>query len=90
MELAHGGRRSSNDARGSYGGGSRGGGGGRDGGDRGRGPSRRSEYRGTCMIILGLISMLEVIGEISNLFFFFFPLYSCCVRFAFFCFMARP
>ena len=47
VELAHGGRRSSNDARGSYGGGSRGGGGGRDGGDRGRGPSRRSEYRGT-------------------------------------------
>lgn len=89
MELAHGGRRSSNDARGSYGGGSRGGGGGRDGGDRGRGPSRRSEYRGTYMIILGLISLLKVIGEISNLFFFFL-LYSCCVRFAFFCFMARP
>lgn len=45
MELAHGGRRSSNDARGSYSGGGRGG---RDGGDsgRGRGPSRRSEYRG--------------------------------------------
>ncbi|KAL0826404.1 hypothetical protein Bca101_050081 [Brassica carinata] len=37
VELAHGGRRSSNDARSSYG---------RDGGDRGRGPSRRSEFRG--------------------------------------------
>ncbi|KAH0938866.1 hypothetical protein HID58_006327 [Brassica napus] len=39
VELAHGGRRSSNDARSSYGGASR------DGGDRGRGPSRRSEFR---------------------------------------------
>ncbi|CAN7023200.1 unnamed protein product, partial [Brassica oleracea var. botrytis] len=53
VELAHGGRRSSNDARGSYGGGSRGGGGGRDGGDRGRGPSRRSEYR---VVVSGLPS----------------------------------
>ncbi|KAJ4876589.1 Serine/arginine-rich-splicing factor SR34 [Raphanus sativus] len=53
VELAHGGRRSSNDARSSYGGGSRGGGGGRDGGDRGRGPSRRSEYR---VIVSGLPS----------------------------------
>ncbi|CAN8308656.1 unnamed protein product [Cochlearia groenlandica] len=52
VELAHGGRRSSNDARSSYGGGSRGG---RDGGDggRGRGPSRRSEYR---VVVSGLPS----------------------------------
>ncbi|KAL0730514.1 hypothetical protein Bca4012_026607 [Brassica carinata] len=47
VELAHGGRRSSNDARG---GASRGG---RDGGDRGRGPSRRSEYR---VLVSGLPS----------------------------------
>nr|VDC89716.1 unnamed protein product [Brassica rapa] len=48
VELAHGGRRSSNDARSS---GSRGGG--RDGGDRGRGPSRRSEFR---VLVSGLPS----------------------------------
>ncbi|KAG2312073.1 hypothetical protein Bca52824_023630 [Brassica carinata] len=47
VELAHGGRCSSNDARG---GASRGG---RDGGDRGRGPSRRSEYR---VLVSGLPS----------------------------------
>ncbi|XP_010429679.1 PREDICTED: serine/arginine-rich splicing factor SR34B-like [Camelina sativa] len=53
VELAHGGRRSSHDARGSYSGG--GGRGGRDGGDggRGRGPSRRSEYR---VVVSGLPS----------------------------------
>ncbi|CAH2071962.1 unnamed protein product [Thlaspi arvense] len=52
VELAHGGRRSSNDARSSYGGG--GGRGGRDdGGGRGRGPSRRSEYR---VVVSGLPS----------------------------------
>ncbi|RID75571.1 hypothetical protein BRARA_B02609 [Brassica rapa] len=45
VELAHGGRRSSNDSRSS--------GGGRDGGDRGRGPSRRSEFR---VLVLGLPS----------------------------------
>ncbi|WZZ34494.1 serine/arginine-rich-splicing factor SR34-like [Brassica napus] len=44
VELAHGGRRSSNDARSSYG---------RDGGDRGRGPSRRSEFR---VLVSGLPS----------------------------------
>lgn len=47
VELAHGGRRSSHDARGSYSGRGRGGRGGGDGGGRERGPSRRSEYRGT-------------------------------------------
>lgn len=46
MELAHGGRRSSNDARSSYG---------RDGGDRGRGPSRRSEFRGMYDLFIILI-----------------------------------
>jgi len=45
VELAHGGRRSSDDTRGSFNGGGRGGGRGRgDGGSRG--PSRRSEFRG--------------------------------------------
>ncbi|KAG5410582.1 hypothetical protein IGI04_006901 [Brassica rapa subsp. trilocularis] len=50
VELAHGGRRSSNDSRSS--------GGGRDGGDRGRGPSRRSEFRvSNCtVLVLGLPS----------------------------------
>ncbi|EOA21147.1 hypothetical protein CARUB_v10001494mg [Capsella rubella] len=53
VELAHGGRRSSHDARGSYSGG--GGRGSRDGGDggRGRGQSRRSEYR---VVVSGLPS----------------------------------
>ncbi|KAL9285453.1 Serine/arginine-rich splicing factor SR34B [Arabidopsis thaliana] len=46
VELAHGGRRSSHDARGSYSGRGRGGRGGGDSGGRERGPSRRSEYRG--------------------------------------------
>lgn len=54
MELAHGGRRSSNDARGSYSGGGRDG----DGGGRGRGPSRRSEYRGTYDMFM--ISLFKV------------------------------
>ncbi|CAH2039080.1 unnamed protein product [Thlaspi arvense] len=54
VELAHGGRRSTDDARGSYNGGGRGGaGGGRDGGSRGRGPSRRSEFR---VLVTGLPS----------------------------------
>ncbi|EFH51175.1 hypothetical protein ARALYDRAFT_327556 [Arabidopsis lyrata subsp. lyrata] len=53
VELAHGGRRSSHDARGSYSGGGRGGRDGGDGGVRGRGPSRRSEYR---VVVSGLPS----------------------------------
>uniref|UniRef100_A0A1J3JYS8 Serine/arginine-rich-splicing factor SR34 n=1 Tax=Noccaea caerulescens TaxID=107243 RepID=A0A1J3JYS8_NOCCA len=53
VELAHGGRRSSNDARSSYSGGSRGGRDSGDGGGRGRGPSRRSEFR---VVVSGLPS----------------------------------
>nr|F4JHI7.1 RecName: Full=Serine/arginine-rich splicing factor SR34B; Short=At-SR34B; Short=At-SRp34B; Short=AtSR34B; AltName: Full=SER/ARG-rich protein 34B [Arabidopsis thaliana] len=53
VELAHGGRRSSHDARGSYSGRGRGGRGGGDGGGRERGPSRRSEYR---VVVSGLPS----------------------------------
>ncbi|ESQ36651.1 hypothetical protein EUTSA_v10008507mg [Eutrema salsugineum] len=56
VELAHGGRRSTDDARSGYNGGGRGGGrggGGGDGGSRGRGPSRRSEFR---VLVTGLPS----------------------------------
>ncbi|CAD5326908.1 unnamed protein product [Arabidopsis thaliana] len=53
VELAHGGRRSSHDSRGSYSGRGRGGRGGGDGGGRERGPSRRSEYR---VVVSGLPS----------------------------------
>ncbi|CAN8295859.1 unnamed protein product [Cochlearia groenlandica] len=52
VELAHGGRRSTDDARSSYNGGGRGGGRG-GGGDRGRGPSRKSEFR---VLVTGLPS----------------------------------
>lgn len=68
VELAHGGRRSSNDARSSYSGGSRGGRDGGDGGGRGRGPSRRSEFRGKYDMFR--ISALNVLGGSSNLIFF--------------------
>ncbi|KAH0898421.1 hypothetical protein HID58_047989 [Brassica napus] len=57
VELAHGGRRSSNDARSSYG---------RDGGDRGRGPSRRSEFRDISNLVVSIHHTVLVSGLPSS------------------------